>query len=65
MSVCLRNYLGGEVFTIHDVTGGAFTLLELDDRFNGHSTDMRGNVTTTKKIKKKDREREINNPRSN
>ena len=47
LSVCLKNYLGGEVFTIHDVTGGTFSLLELDDRFDGHHSDMRGNVITT------------------
>lgn len=32
MSVCLRDYLGGDVFTIHDITGGQFTPMEV---FNG------------------------------
>ena len=44
MSVCLRDYLGGDIFTIHDVTNGQFIPLEINDRRIHSQVDLKGNL---------------------
>ena len=42
MSVCLRDYIGGDVFTLNDITGGGATHIEVESSRQSHSPDMTG-----------------------
>ena len=44
MSVCLRDFLGGDIFIIHDITDGQFIPIEITDRWNHMDIDTPGNV---------------------
>ena len=43
VSVCLRDFLGGDIFTIHDITDEQFIPIEITDRWNHMDIDMPGN----------------------